>query len=69
MATTKLDVMASASLVVRLMMVSLVIVRLEIMRLRKRIKKRLSPKICPSLKNCLSPKIQQDRIFLTLELD
>ena len=52
MVTAELDVMAGASL----MGVRLMAMKLEIMKLGRKVKKCLSPQICLSPKICLNPK-------------
>ena len=62
MITVELDEMADISLMeVKLTTISLII-RL-ITRLRKKVKKRSSPKICLSPKNFLSPKMVRSEFF------
>ena len=51
----QLEVVEVSLMEVRLMMVRLMAVGL-IMKLKRKVKKHLSSKICLSLKNCLSPK-------------
>ena len=63
MVTIELNMTEVSLMEIKLIMVSLMAVQLETIRLGKKFKNYLSPKIC------LSPKGQYDQTFLPPELD